>query len=150
MCSAFACNSNHMVPITAGHAFDTLHVVTQPLNVVWPVQVVCKIATDVLTYVTTSSWLKATLAALPYSKFGLDGSDQRDVPHSALHLLLHNLKSEQDVRYAGKRLVGLCADILIKDANGKQHPDFLGATASLMLLGAHLLHLHALQRHAGL
>ncbi len=150
MSSACACDSNHMAAIAEGRACDTLHTVTQSFNVMWPVQVVCKVAIDVLTHVTTASWLKAKLAALPFSEFGLDGSDQRDVPHSALHLLLTNLKNEQDVRYAGKRLVGLCADILVKDANGKQHAGFFGAKASLMLLGAHLSHLHALQRHARL
>ncbi len=138
MCSAFACNSNHSAHygcIAAGHACVTLQTVTQPFIVPWHVQVVCKVATDVLTHVTTSSWLKAKLAAVPSNKFGLDGSFQPDVPHAALYLLLSNLKNEQDVRYAGKRIVGLCADVLVKDANDKQHSGCLGATASLMLLG---------------
>ncbi len=115
----------------------TLHTVTQPLNVPWHVQVVCRVATDVLTHVTSSSWLEAKLAALPYSKYGLDGSYQPDTPDAALHLLLTNLKSEQDVRYAGKRLVGLCADILVivKAAKGEQHSSILGVQAILKLLG---------------
>ena len=112
-----------------------MHTVKQPFNVSWHVQVVCKVATDVLTHVTTSSWLKAGLAALPCSKYGLDGTQQPDVPHAALHLLLTNLKSEQDVRYAGKRLVGLCADILVKDAKSNQHSSILGLQVILKLLG---------------
>lgn len=112
-----------------------MHIVTQPSDVQWHVQVVCKIASDVLTHVTTSSWLKAKAAAVPYSEVGLDGSYQPDVPHAALYLRLANLKNEQDVRYAGKRTVGLCAGILVKAANSQQHSGFLGAKASLMLLG---------------
>lgn len=138
MCKAFASNTNHRTHycrIAAGHACVTLQAVKQPFNVSWHVQVVCKVATDVLTHVTISFWLKAGLKALPSSRYGLDGTYQPDVPHAALHLLLTNLVREQDVRYAGKRLVGLYADILVKAAKRKQHSSIVGAPAILKLLG---------------
>lgn len=63
------------------------------------------------------------------------GSAVAEVPHAALHLLLTHLKIEQDVQYAGKRLVGLCADIFVNAAKRKQHSSILGAQAILELLG---------------